>query len=117
MIFQPIHTKHPRGDYLAYVEPFQPTGEFICPAANGRDECIPDPSCGMYRVTRRLNGDGTRTGMIINLKDIWRQVELVPIFGKKCPRGWTSETSVEEASEFFVNHYFDKDIFASFVVN
>lgn len=117
MIFQPIHAKHPPGDFLAYVEPFGPSQGFSRRTDNGKDECIADPNSGLFCVQCILNQDGMRTGMIINVKDIWRQVDLVPNFSRKCPARWTSETSVELASEFFVNHFYDKEIFASFLLN
>lgn len=117
MIFQPVFVKHPRGDFLAYVEPFGPSEGFSHRTVDGKVECIPDPNSGLFRVKRILNPDGSRRGMIINVTDIWRQVDLVPNFSNKCPSNWTSETSTETGSEFFVNHFFDKDIFASFLHN
>ncbi len=113
MIFQPVYDKHPRGDYFAYVQPFCPVEETTRRAPNNTVECFPDPDIGMFRVKRVIGLDGEREGMIIKLTDIWREVDLVPNFGEKCPRRWTTETAVEKASDFIVNHFHDKDIYAS----
>lgn len=76
---------------------------------------IRDPGVGLYRVKRSHAADKSRKGLIINLKDIWRPIDLVPKFGKTCPRKWDASLSCEIAMEFFVNHFFDKETFASFL--
>lgn len=89
--------------------------EPFCPA-NGsvrNDEHVANPDSQLFHVKRYLKPDGTRIGLIVSLTDVWRQIDLIPYFGSKCPGQWASQTAVERAKEFIVNTFFDKEIFAS----
>ncbi len=74
---------------------------------------MPDDGIEMFRVVRQTNGDGSRRGIVVKLTDIWRYVELVPRFGKKCNGDWNSKNACELATEFYVNSFADKDIYQS----
>lgn len=52
-------------------------------------------------------------GKIVPLTDIWQAVQLIPVFGKKCPAEWTCDTAVELAKQFFVNCYACKQTYQS----
>ncbi len=82
---------------------------------NGVVEQKPDPDTGMFCVRRDLDDDGRRKGMIVKLTDLWQQVELIPFFGRKCPRSWNSDTAVEKATEFIVNCFSDREFFACMI--
>ena len=64
----------------------------------------------MFRVNRVVQR-GRRKGKIVPLTLIWRPIELIPVFGRRCPTGWTSNTAVEEADDFYVNCFSDKDVY------
>ena len=85
--------------FFAYVQPFK-----IAPSAKG----APDPDTQLYRLVRVLRNDRTRKGLIIPLTDIWRPVELIPRFGRKCNTGWTCDTAVELSKEYYLNCFADK---------
>lgn len=112
LVFNPLfESRKPtlKNEYFAYLQPLEP------PQHSLRDGVhVPDKGIGLYRVMRSHAADRTRNGLIVNLKDIWRPIDLVPKFGKKCPRKWNSSTSCEVAMEFFVNHFFDKETFETF---
>ena len=62
-----------------------------------------DPDIQLYRVVRVLRSDRTRKGLIVALTDIWRPVELVPVFGSKCNVAWNCDNAVENSKEFYLN--------------
>ncbi len=95
--------------YFTYVQPLEPPSDAI---KDG--EHAPDNGTGLFRVKRSHAEDKTRNGLIVNLNHIWRPIDLVPKFGKRCPRNWSSSMGCELAMEFFVNPFFDKETFASF---
>ena len=95
--------------YLVYTQRFdiipQPTTTPPTRAA------IPDPVTGLYIFKRALRTDGSRIGDIIPLLHCWMPVQLVPRFGTKADIRLTAKNSMERSREFFLNAYFDKDIF------
>ena len=110
MVFRPYrHSKV--SDILAYVQPFKPAPGTISQQEDGSKAHVPDDDIEMFRVVRSLHSDGKRKGLIIRLTDIWRPVELIPRFGKKCPVGWTSSNAVELADHFYVNCFSDKEAY------
>ncbi len=108
LVFEPLFTDRSREpDYLAYIEPLQPSN--ISTSSFGAEPIhIRDESSGLYKVSRLLDEDGSRRGIVINLTDIWRPVDVVPAFGKICPVSWSTDNAVERAKEFYVNHFHDK---------
>ena len=88
--------------FFAYVQPFKI-------AANAKGEV--DPDIQMYRVVRDLRSDRTRKGLIVALTDIWRPVELIPVFGKKCNTNWSCDTAIEQSKEFYLNSFEDRPSF------
>ena len=72
---------------------------------------IPDPTTGLYVVKRALRANRSRIGDIIPLSHFRMPVQLVPRFGAKADSRLTSSNSMEWSKEFFLNAYFDKDIF------
>ena len=72
---------------------------------------IPDPITGLYVFKRAFCTDQSRIGDIIPLSHCRMPVQLVPCFGAKADMRLTSTMSMEWSREFFLNGYFDKDIF------
>ncbi len=98
---------------LLYVECFKPAPGTYRPQRDGTRAFVPDDNIEMYRVIRALNSNGTRKGVIISLQDVWRPVELIPVFEKACPLDWTCDNSLELATQFYLNCFSDKDIYKS----
>ena len=85
--------------FYAYVQPFR-----IASNAKGKV----DPDTQLYRLVRDLRGDQTRKGLVIPLTEIWRPVELIPRFDKKCNTNWNCNTAVECSKQFYLNCFADK---------
>lgn len=107
-MFQPLFKdKKRKPEYLAYIEPLKPA--LGSTKREGQREVhVPEESSGLYKLTRLLDPDGSRCGLVVSLKDIWRPIDIVPVFGKVCPRNWTTENSIELAGEFYMNPFYDK---------
>ena len=88
--------------FFAYVQPFKTT-----PSA----KIMADSDIKMYKLVRDLRSDRTRKGLIVPLVSIWRQVELIPKFGKTCNKDWTCDTAVESSKEFYLNCFSDKSTY------
>ena len=72
---------------------------------------VPDPTTGLYILKRAFRTDGSRLGDIIPLSHCRTPVQLVPRFGKEADAQLARSNSMELSREFFLNAYFDKDIF------
>ena len=99
---------------FTYVQPFKPAPgkKRRQTSASGAIEQIHDEDIKMFRVVRCKRKD-RRVGYVIPLTDIWRPIELIPAFGEECNSRWTSHSAVEEAKEFFVNCFSDKEVYQS----
>ncbi len=111
LVFEPSVTDTSRkSDYLAYVEPLQPAN--LCTQRiGGKPRHIRDESSRLYKASRLLEDDGSRRGIVISLADIWRPVDVVPVFGSSCPVTWSSDSAIELAEEFYVNPFYDKSTY------
>ena len=95
--------------YLAYAQRFNIIPQ---PSMNSSTRApVPDPVTGLYVLKRALRTDQTRVGAIIPLSHCRMPIQLVPRFGVKAATSLTCVTSMERSREFFLNAYFDKDIF------
>ena len=65
----------------------------------------------MYVLKRARRTDGTVIGGVIPLSQIRALVGLVPRFGAEADRHFTKMNSLEYSTEFFLNKYFDKELF------
>ena len=95
--------------YLLYAQCFdiipQPTATPPIRAA------IPDPTTGLYVFKRALRTDRSCIGDVIPLPHCRIPVQLVPRFGTKADTRLTAKNGMEWSQEFFLNAYFDKNIF------
>jgi len=95
--------------YLLYAQRFDIIPQLTAtPPARA---AIPDTTTGLYIFKRALRTDKSRIGDIIPLSHCRMPVQLVPRFGTKADARLTSRNSMEWSREFFLNSYFDKDIF------
>ena len=95
--------------YLVYAQRFDiiPQLSVVPPTHSA----IPDPVTGLYVFKRAFRVDQSRIGDIIPLSHFRMPVQLVPRFGAKADSGLTCVMSMERSREFFLNGYFNKDIF------
>ncbi len=88
----------------AYIQPLEPI-----------QSSVVDKAIGMTRLKQCFLANRHRESRIVRLLDIWRPVEVVPVFGKSCPDTWDSSNAVELAKEFYLNVFSSKDDYQQFV--
>ena len=110
LILHPIWDTPSTGEplYLIYAQRFDIIPQSTATATRA---VIPDPITGLYVLKRALRSDQTRIGDIIPLSHCRMAVQLVPRFGTKADNRLMCTTSMEKSREFFLNGYFDKNIF------
>lgn len=79
-------------EHLAYVE------WFTAPTSKNRDHL-------MYTVTRK---HGQPEAEIIDVRSIRRNCQLVPFFGERVDRSWTSDNVLDTCEKFLVNNFQDQ---------
>ncbi|KAH7918561.1 hypothetical protein BV22DRAFT_1024408 [Leucogyrophana mollusca] len=97
VIFRPITSLRHSDTYLAYVERLNVASV--------------DPATRMHILKRALRSNGERTGEVIPLTQIRSPAHLIPRFGRAANSHMTLQTSEEYSTEFFLNRYWDKEIF------
>ena len=116
LLFKPILPHGRQCDSVyAYVDLFKAPPECSSWQREGFFKHVTDDDIEMYRVTRHLNGEGAQRGKVIDMRTIWRPIQLIPVFGERCPPGWTSETAVNLARELYVNSFMNKSTYYSVI--
>ena len=127
LIFSIVHLsgsapppESPMNSFFAYVQRFDivpqaysPSG----PSSNTRRGNFPEASTGMYVLKRSVRADGSRTGDVIPLSHIRSGVDLAPRFMGAADRRLTKDASLEYSTEFFLNHFYDKQLYYSLVLD
>ncbi|KAI0368210.1 hypothetical protein BV20DRAFT_1054195 [Pilatotrama ljubarskyi] len=83
--------------HLAYVELFTQFTD-------------PEPHSGLYKVTRCYSNH-TRKAIIIPVARIFRSCHLIPAFGPRANRSWTSHTVLEDCDVFYLNAFSDHHMY------
>jgi hypothetical protein len=65
----------------------------------------------MYLVKRSQRSNGTIMGDVVPLAQVRTLLDLVPRFGADANKQLTKETSLEFSLEFWLNKYFEKELF------
>lgn len=71
----------------------------------------PDPITGQYVVQRSTRANGSRLGDVVPLLQARIPIPLVPRYGVKADPKLTSRNSLEYSTEFYVNRFFDKEVY------
>ena len=111
-----FHLIWPINVYLTYAERF----EIIPHPASYGDTLrgiYPDPITGQYVVKRSTRANGSRLGDIIPLLQARIPAPLVPRYGVRADPKLTSSNSLEYSTEFYLNHFFDKELYYFFSQN
>ena len=103
---------HPYTDFLlAYAQHFdfvpQPAPQSPM-LSNGPHV---EPSTGMHLLKQAWQSNGSLLGDVIPLGHVRALLNLVPHFGTVADNHLTKETSLEHSSDFWLNKYFDKELF------
>ena len=70
-----------------------------------------DPVTGMYVVKRSSRSNGDRIGDIVPLSQTRIAAPLVPRYGLQADPKLTSRNSLEFSTEFYLNSFFDKELY------
>ena len=119
LIFRPIPSSQsplppPDADvFLSYVQRFDiiPQPNPILPTSSNQKGPYPNPSTGMYLLKRARRSTGEIMGDVVPLSQLRTLINLVPRFGPVADSRLTMETSLEWSSEYWLNKYFDKELF------
>jgi hypothetical protein len=65
----------------------------------------------MYVLKRSRRHDNTTIGDVVPLGQLRVLLDLIPRFGADADRRLTKETSLEFSLEFWLNRYFEKELF------
>lgn len=98
--------------FLAYVQRFDIIPQLSAAASNSAVRQVqPDPVSGMFVLKRSRRADGSLMGDIVPLSQCRVPVEVTPRFFERADPHLKANNSLELSSEFWLNKYFDKDIF------
>jgi hypothetical protein len=72
---------------------------------------------GMYVVKRSHRSNGARMGDVIPFSQIRTAAPLIPRYGLQANPKLTSRNSMEFSTEFYLNKFFDKDLYYTMLPN
>ncbi|KAH9172245.1 hypothetical protein EDB89DRAFT_2114235 [Lactarius sanguifluus] len=99
--------------FLSYVQRFDivPQPNPVTPVPSNKRGVYPHPSTGMYLLKCAQWNDRAIMGDIVPLAQLRALVNLIPWFGEEANKQLTKETALEYSSEFWLNKYFDTELF------
>ena len=100
LVFCLLGTDH----FLTYVQRFHVTP----PSAGHTTDAA---ATGLHALKHAMRNNGDRIGDVLPLSHIRLPVHLIPRFGKTANPRVTTNTSYELYSEFWLNHYWNKQIY------
>jgi hypothetical protein len=77
----------------------------------------PEPSSSLYVLRRAKRSDGSKIGDVVPLHQLRALLDLVPRFHEAAARSLTATNSSTYSAEFFLNKYFDKELFWALTSN
>ena len=107
VIFHPIW---PINVYLTYAERFEIIPQPSSYGSTSRG-IYPDPITGQYILKRSSRANGSRLGDVVPLLQARIPAPLVARYGVKADVKLTSKNSLEYSTEFYLNRFFDKELY------
>lgn len=102
LIMRPVGKRHARwawtDQFVAYVQRFDISNER-------------DPTTQLHILKRAKRSNGIRMGDIIPVSQLRASVNLIPRFCAAADKRLTPYNSMEHATEFWLNLFWDKNIF------
>ena len=71
----------------------------------------PDPTTGFYLLKRAVRSTGEVLGDIVPVDQLRSLVDVAPRFGEEAGPGLANSNSIVFAKEFWLNKYFNKELF------
>ncbi|KAF9522048.1 hypothetical protein CPB83DRAFT_777635, partial [Crepidotus variabilis] len=101
--------RHVTDRFLSYVKRYDIiTQSDINTGIRGQ---FPEPSSSLYTLKKGKRTSGEVIGDIVPLDQVRALVDINPRLGQVADRRLTKETSLAFCSEFYLNKYFDKELF------
>ena len=98
------------GRVLAYIQRYD-----IVPQCNPANPSLrgsyPEQTTGLYLLKKATRSSGEPLGDVVPLDQIRAFVDVVPRFEQRANPQFTKESSVAESKEFWLNRYFNKELF------
>ena len=107
LIFHPVWST---SVFLTYTEHFEIIPQPTSYGSVLRGAC-PDPVTGLYVMKRSVRANGTRLGDVIPLLQARIPAPMVPRYGVRADPKLTSRNSLEYSTEFYLNSFFDKELY------
>lgn len=103
--------RHITGRFLVYARRYD-----ILPQRTGSSQhgIYPAPNAGLFLMKKATRSNGETAGDIIPLDQLRSIVDLAPRFGEKANPQLTATNSIAFSTEFWLNKYFDKELFYAF---
>jgi hypothetical protein len=102
--------QHVYNRFLAYVRRYDIVNQ-PNPENTSLRGVYPEPNTGLYLLRKSARANGQRLGDIVPVNQIRALVDLTPRFGSKANRRLTSSSSIAYSTEFWLNKYFNKELF------
>ncbi|KAG1831476.1 hypothetical protein EV424DRAFT_1314149, partial [Suillus variegatus] len=99
-----MHPMPQRGSRIGWRD------QYICYVHNMKIGAV-DPVTGMHILKHARHANGTPVGDIVPLRQVRLFINLIPQFGAVVDARLTKATSSHYSSSFFLNKYFDKQIY------
>jgi hypothetical protein len=96
--------------FLAYVRRYDVIQQRN-PTDAAQHGIYPEPNTGLYLLKRAKRASGEEAGDIIPLDQLRSFVDIAPRFGEKADSRFTNSSSLTYATEFWLNKYFNKELF------
>jgi hypothetical protein len=116
MIFQPVapRNRYIKREYFAYVHTFEVVPQkCLSPSGNQVRAPVPNLATGMWVLRRKSDQNGIPIGEVIQIKQIYTDVELAPRFRDRAA-DWTYFTANNRSRTLHLNHYCDTEVFYKF---
>ncbi|KAG2149239.1 hypothetical protein DEU56DRAFT_729272, partial [Suillus clintonianus] len=91
--------------------PWSWTDQFITYVQQFNISSERNPASQLHVLKRSKHSNGTQMGDIIPVSQLRAPVHLVPCFGTTADMCFTAYNSMEHATEFWLNYFWDKNIF------
>ena len=97
------------GRFLAYLQHYDVVPQ--CDPTGAQHGMYPDANTGLYLLKRAVRSTGEVLRDIVPLDQLRSLVDVAPHFGEEAGPGLTNTNSIVFAKEFWLNKYFDKELF------
>ncbi|KAF9521663.1 hypothetical protein CPB83DRAFT_778363, partial [Crepidotus variabilis] len=98
--------------FLAYVHRYNIISQSVPGSSSSVARgAFPDPSTSLYALKKGTRTTGELIGDIVPLDQIRALADITPRLGHKADQRLTKENSIAYSNEFWLNKYFDKELF------